>query len=219
MHLHNTSRYPDEQVACAVEYAMEGVDTGRVAVNVKNYRHAYRGRAYCGVPACSPHSRGGKVDWLITIGIGAQDKFPRDNMVTTVRWVRLREGDLYDPRTARRRQKVVRGVVQRWMEKPVLQRHPYGGKSAPYIELRYWVEALVAVSAHEARHIWQFQTGAPRSEVDCERYAAARLEQFRTDIARAIAVEKEREQLAAAPPPARSPAPPGAGQLILPLSG
>jgi hypothetical protein len=42
-----------------------------------------------------------------------------------------------------------------------------------------WREALVAVAAHEARHLWQFAAGAPRSEVDAERHAATHLAAYR----------------------------------------
>ena len=60
--------------------------------------------------------------------------------------------------------------------------HPYGGKRSPLIEHRNWREALVAVAAHEARHIWQYQHNKSRSEVDAERFAAKRLSAYRDQL-------------------------------------
>ena len=42
-----------------------------------------------------------------------------------------------------------------------------------------WREALVSVAAHEARHIWQYQHGKTRSEVDAEQRAGVRLGEYR----------------------------------------
>jgi hypothetical protein len=50
---------------------------------------------------------------------------------------------------------------------------------SPIVEFADWREALVAVAAHEARHIWQYQFDRPRGEVDAELRAAARLEEYR----------------------------------------
>jgi len=41
---------------------------------------------------------------------------------------------------------------------------------------------LVAVAAHEARHIEQFRHGLRRAEADCEWFAAAALERLRTSL-------------------------------------
>ena len=57
--------------------------------------------------------------------------------------------------------------------------HGYGGKRSPIITMNDWREALVAVAAHEGRHVWQLQHEAPGSEVDAERFAAARLDEYR----------------------------------------
>jgi hypothetical protein len=215
MQVRNTSRYDADLVRRLVEFGMAGLDTERLAVHVKNCRHAYRGRAYFGVPACSPWSRHGGVDRLITIGLGAPEKFPCDNLAARVRWLRVDPGALpSDPRAPagrfpvtastagpspnlgggerqfsargrlRRRSRVVAGRRVVWLERCVIGRHPYGGKRSPYIRVVDWQEALVAVAAHEARHLWQERHGKPRSEVDCERSAAARLEEYRKFIAR-----------------------------------
>src|SRR6059036_994520 len=89
MRFRNTSRYDCEEVRRLVEFGMAEIDAGRVAVHVKNCRHAYRGRAYFGIPACSPWSRDGGVDRLVTIGLGAPEKFPCDNLTARARWLRL----------------------------------------------------------------------------------------------------------------------------------
>jgi hypothetical protein len=184
MQIKNTSHYPDAEVVALVEVGMQGVDTARLAVHVKNYRHAYRGRAYNGVPSCSPCARQGCVDRLVTIGIGAPEKFPCDNLITRGRWRRVTPGLAPEDTPVRRRRRTVHGRQEQWLERWVVEQHPYGGKRAPRIEVRDWREAIVAVAAHEARHVWQYQCGQPRSEVDCERFAAARLQAFREATAR-----------------------------------
>lgn len=148
----NFSQYPDDEVRQLVTMAMRDVDTVGVAVHVKNSRRgAYRGMAYDGVPAISRAARHKRTRYLITIGIGAPDRFPVDNLVSTTR----------------------NGVTER---------HPYGGKRSPLIEMADWREALVAVAAHEARHIQQFQWHARRSEVDAERFAARALQRYRAEL-------------------------------------
>lgn len=177
MRFKNTSRYADAEVRALVEFAMRGVDTTGVAVNVKNSRRAYRGTAYERVPHCSPLAS--KAQRLITIGIGAPDRFPKDNLMTT--WKRHPRVPFAQrvavPEGWRFRVGVEAG--RQWFELLEPVRHPYGGQRSPLIDMADWREALVAVAAHEARHIWQYQHNKPRSEVDCERFAARRLAEYR----------------------------------------
>jgi hypothetical protein len=49
----------------------------------------------------------------------------------------------------------------------------------PFFVCRDWEEWLVKLAAHEARHIDQFRNGLSRSEIDCERFAVAKLAEFR----------------------------------------
>jgi hypothetical protein len=49
----------------------------------------------------------------------------------------------------------------------------------PLIVTDTWQELLVAVSAHEARHIYQFQFKKGGSEVDAETYSLKMLTEFR----------------------------------------
>jgi hypothetical protein len=49
----------------------------------------------------------------------------------------------------------------------------------PFFVCRDWEEWLVKLAAHEAKHIQQFRRRARCSEIACERFAVARLEQFR----------------------------------------
>jgi hypothetical protein len=72
--IQNTSRYPDEEVAELVRFALAEIDTRGVCVNVKNTSGTRRGRAYSGIPSISNAPRGSK--YLITIGIGAPERFP-----------------------------------------------------------------------------------------------------------------------------------------------
>ena len=72
--IQNTSRYPDEEVAELVRFALVEIDTRGVCVNVKNTSGTRRGRAYSNIPSISNAPRGSK--YLITIGIGAPERFP-----------------------------------------------------------------------------------------------------------------------------------------------
>jgi hypothetical protein len=177
MKLHNTSRYPDADVALLVAFAMQEIDHSRLAVHVRNSSRAYRGRAYEGVPQLSKRARDPDIDRLVTIGIGVPSHFPCDNVQTRVRWVPLGRDELDDTASVLRRRRDRRGRVR--IERQVVEQHGYGGKRSPILVFHNWREALVSVAAHEARHIWQYQVDAPRSEVDAEQRAAERLELFR----------------------------------------
>lgn len=182
MRIKNTSHYPDSEVRELVTFAMKGVDTRRVMVRVKNSRSAYRGMAYHGVPYESPAYRMKSVDNLITIGIGAPDKFPVDNMVSKSRWIEVSQ-DEYDRLTEAERRKLRHWTYSdgrsRYQREDVA-RHPYGGKRSPLIVMETWQEGLVAVAAHEARHHYQHMHGKSGSEVDAEKHAAKVLARYRS---------------------------------------
>ena len=194
MILKNTSRYPTDEVRTLLMISADRVDLVRVAVHVKNSRHAYAGMAYERVPHIA--NAAPTATRLVTLRIGSPEKFPADNMRAT--WVDLPE---YDPVPDRgfvenvigltygsveyklwwrehRIQTCYRGGVQtNRIQKRV--RRPYGGKNSPLIEMRDWREAIVALAAHEFTHIRQFENNWPRSEVQCEKAAARILEAFR----------------------------------------
>jgi hypothetical protein len=176
MKLTNTSRYPDAEVALLVEFAMADIDHSLLAVHVRNASRAYRGRAYDGIPSISSRARDADLERLVTIGIGAPSSFPCDNVHTRVRWVRVTQltptpGEVL----RRRRDKQGRTLVERRTE----VQHGYGGLRSPILTFDTWREALVSVAAHEGRHIWQYQAGQPRSEVDAEQAAGRRLAVFK----------------------------------------
>ena len=135
MRLHNTSRYPTDEVRRLVEFGMRGIRTERLEVHVKNSSDHFRGMAYHGVPAISTAYGKATVDRLVTIGIGAPERFPHVRMTRYQR--------------------------------------------APVYELFTWQEAVVMVAAHEGRHIQQMQRKRPLSEVDCIRFEAQRVKEFR----------------------------------------
>lgn len=179
MILHNTSRYPDAEVERLVSFAMRDLDHARLAVNVKNASLAYRGRAYDGVPALSAKANTEAIDRLVTIGIGKPSLFPCDNVQTKVKWVELhpeREPAFGFVREYRDETGATR------YERRVVERHGYGGKTAPILVFHDWREALVSVAAHESRHIHQYQFSLRRSEVEAERFAEFRLAQYRARL-------------------------------------
>jgi hypothetical protein len=49
----------------------------------------------------------------------------------------------------------------------------------PFFVCRDWEEWLVKLAAHEAMHIEQFRHGHRCSEISCERFAVAKLQEFR----------------------------------------
>ena len=54
---------------------------------------------------------------------------------------------------------------------------------APTLRIHDWTEDLVRLAAHEACHVHQHRIGVPRSELDAERWAAARLDAHRRGLA------------------------------------
>jgi hypothetical protein len=183
VYLRNTSRFDTDEVRRLLAIATAGVRMTRVAVHVKNSAAAYAGRAYERVPCVSSAPRSARR--LVVVRIGPERAFPCDNTVSRVRWggpwvarLTLNSG-LWDS-NARTRMKRVDGEVL--FQQGEVIRHPYGGKRAPLITYRTALECLVAVTAHEARHIYQFQHNKRRSEVDCERFAAKALERYRATL-------------------------------------
>jgi hypothetical protein len=49
----------------------------------------------------------------------------------------------------------------------------------PFFVCHDWEEWLVKLTAHEAKHIEQFRNGLPCTEIGCERFAVAKLDEFR----------------------------------------
>jgi hypothetical protein len=188
MWFHSTSRYPLDEVRELVEFAMAEIDHTQLAVRVKNTRDIYRGRAYEAVPALSPAARLPGVTRLVTIAIGPPSGFPTTNEVRSARWRKVRAGESLDGVRAadlrltpsqRGRPARSHAAEPRQLERREVRTHGYGGVTSPVVSMADWREALVAVAAHEARHIWQYQHDAPRSEVEAERYSARRLELWR----------------------------------------
>ncbi len=176
MKLTNTSRYPTDEVALLVEFAMGEIDHTRLAVNVKNASIAYRGRAYDGVPRISSRANDPDIERLVTIGIGSPQHFPMTTVHTEVRWVRVTKPIPTLNETFRERRDKDGHIV---LERRVISQHGYGGKRSPVLEFANWREALVSVAAHEGRHIWQYQAKVRKGEVDAEQFAGRRLEEFR----------------------------------------
>ncbi len=198
MLLKNTSRYPIEEVRRLLAFASEGIDLRRVAVHMKNGTHAYAGMSYERVPRIA--NAVPSAQHLVTLRIGQPDKFPADNMRTTVRWIDMPE---YDPVPDQGFVETVlklaynspeykewwrghriwtchRGGAQvNRVQRKAESRTPYGGKGSPLIEMMDWREGLVGLAAHEFTHIRQYQNNWPRSEVQCEQFAAKRLAAYR----------------------------------------
>jgi hypothetical protein len=68
---------------------------------------------------------------------------------------------------------------------PTARGYPYSWRYARFrraepITLRSWQEDLVHLAAHEARHIHQYRFRLSASELDAERWAAGRLEVWRS---------------------------------------
>jgi hypothetical protein len=93
------------------------------------------------------------------------------------------------PRTAKYLVALRIGAAHHFIEREITnlrtnaagEKQPYGGKRSPLIHYRSWREALVAVAAHEFKHIEQFQTKKPAAEWQCERAAFNALERYRAN--------------------------------------
>jgi hypothetical protein len=195
--LDSTCRYPLAEVRALVEFAMAEIDHSQLAVRVKNTRDIYRGRAYDGLPSLSAANRVPGMSRLVTIGLGPPSSFPTTNEVRSARWRKVRPNESLDgvrksdlrvtpsktAATPKSRVKALLGFGSPEpaprLERREVRTHGYGGVTSPIVSMADWREALVAVAAHEARHIWQYQHDAPRSEVDAERYSAGRLSLWR----------------------------------------
>jgi len=163
MWIRNTSRYPTNEVRELLRFAAQLSDVHDVQVNVKNCSGAYAGRAYPGIPAIArAHAR---ANFLVTVRIGAPERFPKTNLVTEHRWKKTTEGTTPDP-TCRTR---IRNGVQ---EHEITTTHPYGGQASPFLEYQDWREALIAVAAHEFRATstsFAIDTHAARSPANARR--------------------------------------------------
>jgi hypothetical protein len=58
----------------------------------------------------------------------------------------------------------------------------------PFFVCHNWEEWLVKLAAHEAMHIEQFRERRRCSEIECERFAVAALEEFRAPSQLALAI-------------------------------
>jgi hypothetical protein len=216
MRIINQSRLPDAEVAELVRFAFKGVADAGIVVKVKNRTAgAVSGRAYQSVPYQSPQYGQATAKMLVTIAIGPDSAFPADNIHVRSRLVRKIEVHGVDtqrgvnPYQKARETGETTGEGETYggvhysgnrccaqVEVRVEERHPYGGKSSPLIEYHNWREGLVAVAAHESRHIHQFQLRArgkraPLSEVDAEKHAAIRLAEYRERLAAKAAAPRE----------------------------
>lgn len=169
-----------------VEFACKGVNMANVAVHVKNGRAAYSGLAYSQVPHVARVAP--STEYLITLRMGKPEQFPVTNQyphrtlmarelspaeqhAAALEWIERHPG---------LQAKEVEYYVSRGYRWGVAYVAPYGGMRSPVIRMADWREGLCGLAAHEAKHIHQFRHNRPRSEVECERFAAMRLEAFRT---------------------------------------
>lgn len=187
MYIKTTLRYPEEEILRLVELAasLSKAYLGSTQLNIKNGACAYAGRAYSSVPSISNADPDAK--YLVTIRIGEEWRFPKDNLVSSFTWEKhsysvYKYRPKKNPGVWRGAGGLVKGKWKTWMEKRIETMHPYGGKSSPYMQYLTWQEALVAVAAHEFNHIHQYQHDLPRSEVECERAAFHALTVYRVSI-------------------------------------
>jgi len=170
MIIRNTSRYPTAEIEALIHFAAEGLNTAGVCINVRNGSGTIAGYAYSKVPRISNAPKSCK--YLVTLRIGAPDKFPCDNVRTYRRWVRVKDGENYAVSD-------VRGNGDgktRWLERQIISRRPYGGV---LVEMFNWHEGFISLAAHEMRHVKQFREKLVCSETACETHANARLAAWR----------------------------------------
>ncbi len=196
----NTSKYPTLIVEQLVDFAAAQVLSHclqeKVGCYVKGGRHAYRGRAYNGVPSQSTFLKEVRemeaeaaaleeefyweLTYHVVVAIGAAEKFPHNNMVRVREWQPIPSADCAAPNALKVEQQKGSG---KWFQLMLIKEHPYGGYSSPLITYNDWKEAIVGVAAHEFQHICQFYGHLPASEVECEQTALRVLEAYRTELA------------------------------------
>lgn len=202
MFITNTSSYPDAEVFRLVRYAFKGINTSGVGILVKAARKgaSTHGYTHPRVPRTAPVAWHKDVTRFVMLAIGAADKFPTDNTMYTP--TKRRTVPLPPERTRDSMEALLRDGEQLWridwrtnkLTIVTMARIPYGGLKSPLIKQADWQEGLVALAAHEARHVWQFQrndreraAGIPKrqrsgfGEADAERYAALVLENFQVE--------------------------------------
>ena len=176
MIIRNTSKYSTEEVTALIRLGAGDLNVSRVCVNVRNSKGAYAGRAYGQIPCVSNAPK--SCQYLVVLRIGAESSFPVSNMTDSVRWVRVKPGEVYDVSEVRS----CGNGTEHWLERMVVRSHPYGGNGSPLIEMKDWREGLVSLAAHEFRHINLFREKLVRSEIACERFSAERLAAYRETL-------------------------------------
>lgn len=186
MRIKNFSIYPTAEIGRLIRFACEGIAISNVLFQIRTTpSRAYGGRIWYRTPL----RRGRNGLWAkrerirILIRVGPQSKFPVNNMCTARRWVDTIQTPQQLVAQGREYRSFMRcqNGVQTWSHQVLVETpHPYGGKSSPLITYTSWQEAVVAVAAHEGKHLVQFRNRIPRSEVDCEAYALRKLTEFRS---------------------------------------
>lgn len=180
MRVTNQSTQNDEDVRRLLVFATHGINMTDVTVTI-NDRHVdptLKGFGKARRTASLPPN-GSQYE----IGIYFPDQaYPIDNRIKKVKWLpvdvdedqaeRLMRLDLYGVNITFRWKK--------WAVKQygIVRQHGYGGVSSPLIVVRNWREFLVWVAAHEARHIHQMRHGKRMSEVDCEKWAFKKVNDY-----------------------------------------
>jgi hypothetical protein len=205
--LRNRSTRPDDDVRRLIAFGLQDTPTDDLLVSLTDIgQGGMRGATYRVIPRRSRYY--GMASRLITLGIDVHaSAFPCDNLRTVetkVRYVDIPrrlisrfeltgnpveiyrfangipgEGEsvrLYDFRKGRLR---VATLVKR----------PYGGLRAPIIRYHDWREALVALTAHEGRHVQQFiqhppGERIPHCEADAEGWSLVILNRYRASLSR-----------------------------------
>jgi len=149
-----TAKHDKAEVLKLIEFVQSVTEAkcDEVHLNIKGTSGTVGGMAYFGVPKISNADNDAK--YLVTLRVGSEYAFPHTSSVK--KWVKKRgKWILHD---------TGRG---------------YGGKSSPVYNMKTWQEGVIAVLAHELKHIWQYQNNAKRSEVEAEKEAARVLELYR----------------------------------------
>lgn len=203
MFISNQSSYPDAEVFRLVRYAFRGIRTTELGIQVKAARRgsSVHGYTHPRVPRTAPMAWHKSVTRFVMLAIGPPSAFPADNLILTntkKRTVPLaKDRESWDALIASlgEDERVWRVDYARQKVTIVTQKMiPYGGQKSPLIEQRDWQEGLIALAAHEARHVWQFlrndkerAAGISKKlrsgfgEAEAERYALMVLENFRRE--------------------------------------
>jgi hypothetical protein len=176
----NNTTHDDEDVRRLVAFATKDINVTDVVVTVDDKTLNPHLKGYGRARRTASLPPGGS-QYAIDLYLPDQ-AYPIDNRIKKVKWLPI---DIDEDQAIGLMRLDLYGVAvtyrwKKWAIKQygIVRQHGYGGIHTPLIVVRNWREFLVWVAAHEARHIHQMRHGKRLSEVDCEKWAFRKVNDY-----------------------------------------